>query len=324
MKNASLLEQHEMNEDFVSEEKKVYDKDIQDKIRDLISSKKVLAKTIAKGVNVSSSTISLYLSSNYNGDVVTLENELKKYLGFFNKREETDNKSLKFCEINTVKKIFNAANMCQLKGKMGVCYGLPGIGKTTAINEYQRTLTGVIVVDPIENTSVRAVLQDIADQLKLNYYQNITLEEFTSNVIKKLEKNKHLIIIDEAENLKVDIFKILRKIHDKTNNSCGILFVGTYELFELLKKVKNGFPYITSRIGYITKIDSLSLSDVESLVVQYYPNCSKELIKTIAVVSHYNARAVQNLLDLCLEITTSEKIELSVDVIDASREKLLI
>ena len=168
------------------------------------------------------------------------------------------------------------------------------------------------------------LLQDIADQLKLNYYQNITLEEFTSNVIKKLEKNKHLIIIDEAENLKVDIFKILRKIHDKTNNSCGILFVGTYELFELLKKVKNGFPYITSRIGYITKIDSLSLSDVESLVVQYYPNCSKELIKTIAVVSHYNARAVQNLLDLCLEITTSEKIELSVDVIDASREKLLI
>lgn len=303
---------------------KIYDKELQENIKVLMEEKKVDSATIARGIGKSPTTLSLYMQSKYNGNVESLENDLKKYLEFFTKKQTVENKALGFVETSIVKKVFNAANMCQMRGKMGVCYGTPGIGKTTAVLEYQKLGTGVIVVDPIEKTSTRAVLQEIADQLKLNYYQNITLDEFTSNVIKKLEKNKYLLIIDEAENLKVDIFKILRKIHDKTKNSCGILFVGTESLFELLKKVKNGFPYITSRIGYLERLNTLKPDDIEKLVIQYYPTVEKKLITTIAKTCNHNARAIQNLLDLCFEITSKNNIELDVDVIDSAKENLLI
>lgn len=303
---------------------KIYDNELQERIKLLLNAKKIDLATISRGIGKSPTTLSLYMQSKYNGNVEALENDLKKYFDFFTIKETAENKILRFVETSIVKKIFNAANMCQMRGKMGVCYGTPGIGKTTAVLEYQKLGTGVIVVDPIEKTSTRAVLQEIADQLKLNYYQNITLDEFTSNVIKKLEKNKYLLIIDEAENLKVDIFKILRKIHDKTKNSCGILFVGTNELFELLKKVKYGFPYITSRIGYLEKLNALKMDDIEKLVIQYYPTVEKKLIITIAKTCNYNARAIQNLLDLCFEITSKNNIELDVDVIDSAKENLLI
>lgn len=303
---------------------KIYDKELQENVQQLLETKKVDSATIARGIGKSPTTLSLYMQSKYNGNVDALENDLKKYLEFFTKKQTIENKALNFVETSIVKKVFNAANMCQMRGKMGVCYGTPGIGKTTAVLEYQKLGTGVIVVDPIEKTSTRAVLQEIADQLKLNYYQNITLDEFTANVIKKLEKNKYLLIIDEAENLKVDIFKILRKIHDKTKNSCGILFVGTEALFELLKRVKNGFPYITSRIGYLERLNTLKFDDIEKLIIQYYPNVDKKLITTIAKTCNYNARAIQNLLDLCFEITSKNNIELDVDVIDSAKENLLI
>lgn len=297
---------------------------LQNRLKALIEEKKVDITTIAKGINRSPATVSLYLSNRYNGRVDMVEEDLQKYLQTFEQAEKTDFKSLEFIDTTIVKRIFNAANMCQMRGKMGVCYGNPGIGKTTAILEYQKQNTGVIVVDPFEQTSAKAVLKQIADQLKLNYHHNMTLDEFTNNVIKKLGKNKYLIILDEAENLKIDIFKIIRKIHDRTKNNCGVLFIGTGELQDLLSKVKNGFPYISSRIGYLERLDALKLADIEKLVFQYFPKCSEQMLKLIARYSGYNARSIQNLLDLCLDIIQSNNIELDSDVIESAKEKLLI
>ena len=214
--------------------------------------------------------------------------------------------------------------MCHLKGKMGICWGAAGIGKSTAVLEYQKNNTGVIVVDPVEKTSARAVLEQIADQLKIYYEYHTSSGQFIDKISKHLEKNKYLIIIDEAENLKIDIFKIIRKIHDKSKDYCGILFVGTNELYELLKRVKNGFPYITSRIGYAVQLDALTMDDIKSLVTQYYPKCSAELIQKISKSCSRNARAVQNLLDICSDITSSKNLELSSEIIETAREKLFI
>jgi len=299
-------------------------KQIQIKLNELINSKKIDISTIAKGVNKSPSTLSLYLSGKYPGRINELESDLLGYISLFQKKEITEIKQLKYVETAIAKRIYNAANMCQIHGKMGVCYGSPGIGKTTAIKEYQKISSGVLIVDPFEQTSAKEVLRQIADQLKLNYHNNMSLDEFTKNVIKKLEKNKYLIILDEAENLNIAIFKIIRKIHDRTKNNCGVLFVGTPELRILLSKVQSGFPYISSRIGYVEKLDYLKIEDAKKLIIQYFPNCSDELIQMISKQCNYTARNIQNILDLCIDITKSNKIELNQDVIEAAKDKLLI
>ena len=77
---------------------------------------------------------------------------------------------------------------------MEVCYGAPGIGKTTAIFQYKKIGSGVIIVDPYEGSSAKEILKQIADQLNLNYHHNMTLDEFSTNIIKKLQKNKYLIL----------------------------------------------------------------------------------------------------------------------------------
>lgn len=308
----------------IETQEKIYDRELQKRVKDLLASGKVDATTVARGIGKSPATLSLYLKGNYDGKVDLLENDLKKYLSFFEKKEQIEEKSLKFTQTSISDKIFKAASMCQIYGKMGVCWGSPGIGKSTAVIEYQKNNTGVIVVDPIEKTSTRAVLEQIANQLKVFYEHNTTVGDFIENISKKLEKNKYIIIIDEAENLKVDIFKIIRKIFDKNKEYCGVLFVGTYELFELLKRVRNGFPYITNRIGYAAKLDDLNFEDVSKLVKQYYPNIDKTLIDYIAKSCKYNARNTQNILDLCYSFTSQGKDELNNTIIESAKESLFI
>lgn len=72
------------------------------------------------------------------------------------------------------------------------------------------------------------------------------------------------------------------------------------------------------------RLNTLKPDDIEKLVIQYYPTVEKKLITTIAKTCNHNARAIQNLLDLCFEITSKNNIELDVDVIDSAKENLLI
>ena len=305
-------------------EQQVFNRALQEKLKSMIDGKKVDITTIARGINKSPTTISLYLSSKYAGRVDTLEKDLNTYLNTLEKSEKAELKSLEFVETSIVKRIFNAANMCQMRGKMGVCYGAPGIGKTTTINAYKKQTSGVIVIDPCENISARTVLRHLADYFNLPYLNNTTQDEYIEMVSKKLDRNRYLIIVDEAENLRIECFKALRKIYDNCKDTCGLLFVGTGDLYSILLGIKNGFPYISSRIGYLEQLDALNPDDIEKLVHQYFPDCDNVLLKTIAKVCNRNARSIQNLLDLCLDITKSAKIELNLDVIEAAKGKLLL
>ena len=88
--------------------------------------------------------------------------------------------------------------------------------------------------------------------------------------------------------------------------------------------VRNGFPYITSRIGYAVQLDALNYEDIKNLVMQYYPECSAEAISKITKVSGKNARAVQNLLDICFDVTSAQGIDLNNEIIEAAKESLFI
>lgn len=299
-------------------EKVTFNKALQEKVKALIEDKKVDISTIARGINKSPTTISLYLSSKYPGRVDQVEESLKAYLNTFEKSEQAELKSLEFVETTIVKSIFKAANMCQMRGKMGVCYGSPGIGKTTTVMEYQKQNSGVIVVDPSENISARLVLTKLADHFNLPYANNTSIDEFINAISRKLARNKYLIIVDEAENLSIDCFKALRKVFDKSKGSCGLLFIGTDDLKKTLLKIKDGFSYILSRVGYIERLNALEIDDIRKLVFQYFPDCDEVLLKVIAKSCDYNARAIQNLLDLSLDIIKSSKTELNTDVIESA------
>ena len=72
---------------------------------------------------------------------------------------------------------------------MLLCDGSSEIGKTTALEYLKKECTGVILVDSDEKATPRAILTQVADVIKLGYYDAMP-EDFIANIVKKLRKSE--------------------------------------------------------------------------------------------------------------------------------------
>lgn len=274
--------------------------------------------TLAKRLGKSSTQISLYVNGKYKGDVETLENDIRKYLKMVEGKKKHKCLKLNFEHTSVAKNILKIAEMCQFNGELGVCYGASGLGKTTALEYLKKEGSGIILVDPDENATPRAILKQIADGVKLETYDMLP-EDFIANIIKKLKKSGYLIVVDEAENLKPDVFRTLRKLHDRCEGTCGLLFLGTERLYGNLAKRKGEFDYVLNRVSLKFQLKSLTLEDVKMLVIQIFPDVSDEIVKLFSKYTNNNARVLFNTLKRCKDIIDNNNTQLCEDVIQEAR-----
>ena len=289
--------------------------EIQVRIKNLIERDGFTQKQLADKIDVSQTMLSLYLKNEYGGDITGLEEKLSKLLDD-NKAEKIYKKvKLDFVKTTVSAKLFNIAQICQFNGEIALCTGSSGLGKTTSINQYAKEHSGVIIIDPDEGIGVRELLQYFCKPLKLELANNISRSDFCERVVQKLINRNKLIIVDEAENLDISCFRVLRKIHDRCKATCGLLFVGTETLANKLSKLGGEYDYLFTRFGYIDSLDTLTQSDVKAFVTQIFPNCSDEMVNEFNIIARCNARILFNLLKRTADIAASSKEPLNKKMI---------
>lgn len=277
----------------------------------------------AKSIGYSPTTINMYIKGNYTGDIKKLEEKIRKQLTLLQLVKNNKRTQLAYIETTVASEILNIANMCQLNGEMGVCFGSSGLGKTTALKHLKDIRSNVIYVDPDENASPRAVLKKIAEELKVQYYDYILPDEFSEQILQKLKGKHYLIVVDEAENLRTDVFRVLRKLFDRCETTCGLFFVGTERLFGNFQRMKGEFNYITNRVALFKSLEDLKDTDIRQLVNQVFPNCDELNLKAFKVCSKNNARRLFNLLKRTVDIVKSAQETLNPEMIEAASGMLL-
>lgn len=302
----------------LEKEKKKATPELLEKVKRHLETTDIDQSTLAKRINKSPAVISLYLKNNYSGDIESLEADLQKYLKRVSDKKGRTKLKLNFEHTTVAQKIFNIANMCQYNGEIALCYGSSGLGKTTALEYLKKEGSGIVLVDPDENATPRAILKQVADGIKLGYYDPMP-EDFIANIVKKLKKSEYLIIVDEAENLKPDVFRTLRKIHDRCQGTCGLLFIGTERLYGNLAKRKGEFDYVLTRVSLKYQLKPLNLNDVKLLVKQVFPDVDEATIKIFSQYTENNARVLFNTLRRCIDIIQNNNTQLSEDVIKEAR-----
>lgn len=302
----------------ILEKSKKANPDILEKVKKYLENSDIDQSTLAKRLNKSSTVISLYLNDKYTGDIEAFENDLRKYLNLAELKKKHKKLKLSFEKTSVAQQILKVAEMCQYNSELGLCYGASGLGKTTALEYLKKEGSGIILVDPDENATPRAILKQIADGIKLETY-DMLLEDFIANIIKKLKKSGYLIVVDEAENLKPDVFRTLRKIHDRCETTCGLLFIGTERLYGNLAKRKGEFDYVLNRVSLKFQLKPLNINDVKMLVSQVFPDASDEIIKLFSKYTNNNARIIFNTLKRCTDIINNNNTELNEDVIQEAR-----
>ncbi|HEI9576254.1 MAG: AAA family ATPase [Bacillota bacterium] len=265
------------------------------------------------------------------------------------------NKGQKFIETKEYKRFAEFCDACIKYKYIGICYGLPGVGKTLSSRYYSNwnsiekqiayKTANEIHVDADEKIleartifytapAVRATkmteqIYSIGSRMNMvkNMYKVLTEEEetYSTNIYEDID----LIIVDEIDRLKVQNLEQLRDIYDR--NDIAMILIGMPGIEKRLAR----YPQLYSRIGFAHEFDKLSKDEAHHILeykweelglsIKLEDFSDYEAITSIIKITGGNFRLIQRLftqIERILEINKLEKI--TTEVVEAARDSLVI
>lgn len=262
--------------------------DIRDDLRCLMEQKNFSMQFIATATGIAKSTISMCLNNNYKGDNDKIADKIHNFIQ--REKERSGNDELPFVDISIVKYTSGITRLCHTKGKIGVCAGKAGLGKTVAVKKYTKEYMDSILIESDSGYTAKSLLKEIHRRLGL--LVNGSVYDLMSEVITKLNQSGRLLIIDEAENLPYRALEITRRIHDKTG--VGVLLVDRNILFKNLKGFNNQYDQLYSKVKYHKSLDRLLIQDVIKILDSI--GQSTDLAETYLQYSDGNTRRLEHLI----------------------------
>ncbi|MHB8629968.1 MAG: AAA family ATPase [Aggregatilineales bacterium] len=242
---------------------------------------------------------------------------------------------------------------CRLYRYIGLCYGLPGIGKTWSARHYAdwdrvevleqqmwddnfRAIPAIVTCRSVFYTPIVAgTPYRLAKDLHYQCHQLSTLrlnthlaldEEFDP---KGTALEPELIIVDEANRLKMASLEQVRDIFDR--KKIGLVLIGMPGLEKSLSR----YPQLYSRIGFVHQFNPLGIEEMRFILSHLWqplgldfdhPTPSQtEAVAAIFRFTGGNFRLIQHLfaqIERILRINNLETI--TKEVVETARKNLLI
>lgn len=262
--------------------------DIRAELRELMEIKNFSMTYVSTATGLAKSTISMWLNGNYAGKNDKVTDAINNFIQ--RERERSVDNDLPFVNISIVKYVSEIARLCHTQGKIGVCVGRAGLGKTVAVKRYTKEFLDSILIESDSGYTAKSLLKEIHRRLGLSGKGSVY--DLMGEVVRKLNQSGRLLIIDEAENLPYRALEITRRIHDKTG--VGVLLIGRGILLENLKGYNNQYDQLYSRVKYTKIIDGLLIQDVVNILetIEQDPKLAETYLK----YSDGNTRRLEHLI----------------------------
>jgi len=264
---------------------------------------------LATKIGISESTLSQIRSGEYeyNPDNYVW-NRVKKFI-------ETINK--KVYETKLLRVVYRMLNEAFKEKEIAVITSCSGAGKTTAIVQYCLINHFAVHIRVNEVFTTKYLLQIILRSLNCPTL-GLNTQQMYETVSEMLTRKNRLIVIDEAERLKVSQLELLRDLYDQGN--MGLCLVGLDSLRSLLQKGKNlreNLVQLYSRVAYQKIVDILEPEDVEMIIRDKIPKngVSKEMMRTLSkkYKSKGGFRAILKLSNLALKLADKNNVKIVND-----------
>ena len=283
---------------------------------------KMTDTAIGKAIGYSSTTLSLWRNGKYDGDYAKVAEAIHSFLDIQKKQKaeaEQPTKLTTFVETSVSKRLFEVANMCHVSCEMGVAYGEPGLGKTSAAKAYAKKYPSTILIESYIGYTSKVFMQEIAN--RLNIEPNRAMHYNFEQSIARLKDSDRLLIIDEAEYLRYETLELIRRIHDMAN--IGVLLVGLPRLVENLRGRRGQYAMLSSRIGVSASLENLRIEDTEQLVRTVIPDANG-LCKVYHECSNGNARVLNKLISRSLRVASINEMTINAEVVKEASKLLIL
>lgn len=214
---------------------------------------------LAPLMDLSMTALSQYRHEKYKGDVKAVENKIEEYLKTVEAQQEIKEKvqeyknSEDYIPISISEDIYKMIKYAQLNGGIAVAHGDAGIGKTKAAQKFVRENPAQAIyleMSPVAGTLTN-MLRMLARALRLP--QSSNKFNLVMDIRDKLEGTNKVIIIDEAQHLKLSALEQIRTLADPNSitgtKGVGIVLIGNTEVYSKMKgKQEAQFAQLFSRI----------------------------------------------------------------------------
>ncbi|MGH0973607.1 AAA family ATPase [Bacillus paranthracis] len=265
------------------------------------------------------------------------------------------NKGQKFIETKEYKRFVEFCDACIKYKYIGICYGLPGVGKTLSSRYYAnwdsiekqiaykkadeiplKTDGAILEANTIFYTAPAVRATKMTDNINtLGFRINMSKamyklhttgeEEYYSDSYKDID----LIIVDEIDRLKLQSLKQLRDIYDQ--NNVAMILIGMPGIEKRLAR----YPQLYSRIGFAHEFDKLSKDETHHILeykwrelglsIKLEDFSDYEAITSIIKITGGNFRLIQRLFTQIERILEINKLEtITTEVVEAARDSLVI
>lgn len=290
--------------------------DIKAELKDLMENRNYSTAFVATATGLAKSTISMWINGNYNGKNDKITDKINNFIQ--RERERNIENDLPFVDISIVKYVSEIGRLCHTQGKIGVCVGRAGLGKTVAVKRYTKEFLDSILIESDSGYTAKSLLKEIHRRLGLSGKGSVY--DLMGETVRKLNQSGRLLIIDEAENLPYRALEITRRIHDKTG--VGVLLIGRSILLENLKGYNNQYDQLYSRVKYTKIIDGLLIQDVMKILESIGQN--PKLAQTYLLYSDGNTRRLEHLISHSISIAKiNGKAEVDDTVIKQTSKLLM-
>ncbi|MDP5276161.1 AAA family ATPase [Chengkuizengella axinellae] len=260
-----------------------------------------------------------------------------------------------FIETKEYKRFAEFCDACIKYQYMGICYGLPGVGKTLSARQYAQWdyLEKQINYEKVENIGAHAD-EKILDCHTLFYTAPpVSATKLTGaihvmgvrfNLVKEAYRERlgekewdtsnefegiRLIIVDEIDRLKLQHLEQLRDIYDQ--HDLAMIFIGMPGIEKRLVR----YPQLYSRIGFAHEFQKLSKEEMHHILEYKWDELDisfkkedfsdYEALTSIMKVTNGNFRLIHRLftqIERILEINHLKSI--TTEVVEAARNSLVI
>ncbi|MCQ4108052.1 AAA family ATPase [Aeromonas sp. JL9] len=231
------------------------------RIKALLEQNIVTQAQIAKEISVSPSTVNQLLNGNYKADPAPMLQKLANWLTARDQRADAP-RDPGFVMTETAKQIIADMNYALATESIVIIHGISGVGKTTALREFQRQNNNVWVIttSPSRSTMTEC-MYELAMELGMENAPRLR-GPLARALRRRLLNTKGLIVVDEADHLDRPTLEELRILVEEVGT--GMVLVGNSRVYTQLTggQRSEDFARLYSRVAKKRALTKAKKADV--------------------------------------------------------------
>lgn len=223
----------------------------------------------AKEAGIKYGSLTNWVGGTYSGNTQRIAGQVSQWLAARSEQAQAIARvhvAPSFVETPTALNIIAHVTYAHAAADMTLVVGVPGVGKTKALEQYSRTHPSVFMLtarDSVKSTG--ALLDELAAATGVTERQSNRLNRAIGTTLKD---RKALIILDEAQEATLEALNEFRSFCDLWN--CGVVLAGDTRLFTKIKgKGAGELAQLSSRIWAPIKLPRPRPEDVSMLAAAW-------------------------------------------------------